>query len=448
MTGNHDVAIAGAGLGGLAAAIFLRKAGLSVLCIEPEPFPRARVGESLDWSSPRLLQELGLSREFLIDQQIATYKRNIQISPWGGSTWIAQPEEWFRSRPIGFEIMTLHVDRAELDLRLYHRAEEAGAEFVWDRVAHVHTHDDRVIELTTGTGRRITAAWFLDNSGQARLFARAFRIPKIDYGQRKVCLWTYFNCSPRNQGTSFYADTANDEYLTWIWEIPITPSTLSVGCVMPAWRVKQQSQNGVDVDAILRQELLKYPRLAKLLEQQQALQISRCAFRNYVSESACGANWLMIGESASLPDPLTANGVTACFRHARESTRLIQAAFGRRSLSVKQQTLYNSRVRHMGHAFNHSIETSIYDWPIRKGLGALPSQKIYTAFSYSINALYTRFAPEGWITTRLFQLLLYAVGVWMESWAFAGRIASWFRRSFKPQILSSHSTPVGNKYEV
>lgn len=448
MSGNYDVAIVGAGLGGLAAAIFLQKAGLSVLCIECEPFPRARVGESLDWSSPRLLQELGLPREFLIDEGIATYKRNIQVSPFGGSPWIAQPEEWFRRRPLGFEIMTLHVDRTQLDLRLYHKAKDAGAEFVWDRVGHVHTDHGRVVELTTGTGRRITAPWFLDNSGQARLFARAFKIPKIEYGQRKVCWWTYFNCPPRNQGTSFYADTANDEYLTWIWEIPITPSTLSVGCVMPAERVKQRRQNGVDVDAILRQELLKYPRLAELLERQQALQISRCSFQSYVSESACSANWLMIGESASLPDPLTANGVTASFRHAREAVRLIQDAFGRRFLSIKQQTLYNSRVRHMGHAFNHSIETSIYDWPIRKGLGALPSQKVYTTFSYSINALYTRFEPEGWITTRLFQLLLYVVAMWMEGWAFAGRTASWFRRSFKPRLLGSQSTPVGTKYEV
>jgi len=56
---DYDVAIAGAGLGGLAASIFLRRAGLSVVCVEPDPFPRARVGESLDWSSPRLLEALG-----------------------------------------------------------------------------------------------------------------------------------------------------------------------------------------------------------------------------------------------------------------------------------------------------------------------------------------------------------------------------------------------------
>ena len=39
---EYDVAVVGAGLGGLAAGIFLRRAGLRVA-----PFPHARVGESL-----------------------------------------------------------------------------------------------------------------------------------------------------------------------------------------------------------------------------------------------------------------------------------------------------------------------------------------------------------------------------------------------------------------
>ena len=448
MTANYDVAIAGAGLGGLAASIFLRQAGLSVVCVEPEQFPRPRVGESLDWSSPRLLKALGLPREFLIEEKIATYKRNIKISPLGGSAWKAQPKDWFRNKPLRFEIMTLHVDRVELDRRLYDKTADAGVEFVWDRVEEIEKEGQRITGFRTGSGRRITAAWFLDNSGQARLFGRAFQIPKVDYGRQKVCLWTYFECAPRNQGTSFYADTVNDEYLTWIWEIPISPRELSIGLVMPAEKMKAYRRGGAEVEAVLREELAKYPALAELLQHPRPLEISRCSFQSYVSATTCGPNWLMVGEAASLADPLTANGVTAAFRHGEESAKLIRAAAGKRDLSRKQRTLYDSRVRHMGHAFNHSIETSIYDWPIRKGLGAMPSQKVYTAFSYTINALYTRIAPEGWLKTRLFQALLYGVAGWMEAWAMAGRVAAWFRRVFEQRRRDTHSGPVRSKYEA
>lgn len=58
---RYDVVVVGAGLGGLAVAIFLACAGRRVVCIEPEPFPRERVGESLDWSTPALLRALGLA---------------------------------------------------------------------------------------------------------------------------------------------------------------------------------------------------------------------------------------------------------------------------------------------------------------------------------------------------------------------------------------------------
>ena len=100
---RSDVIIAGAGLGGLAAAIHLRRAGLSVVCIEPEPFPHAKVGESFDWSAPRLLQSLGLSAKQLVDEGMAIYKRGIRVEAVGRSPWDAQPAAWFARKPLEFE---------------------------------------------------------------------------------------------------------------------------------------------------------------------------------------------------------------------------------------------------------------------------------------------------------------------------------------------------------
>ena len=55
-----DVLIAGAGVAGLAAAIALARRGLRVRCIDPTRPPRQRVGESLDWSAPSLLETIGV----------------------------------------------------------------------------------------------------------------------------------------------------------------------------------------------------------------------------------------------------------------------------------------------------------------------------------------------------------------------------------------------------
>src|SRR5512135_349227 len=83
---NYDVAIAGAGLGGMASAIFLRQTGARVVCIEPEAFPHARVGESFDWSTPALLKALGLPRDELVAENIGIYKKKIRLFP------ISRPE--------------------------------------------------------------------------------------------------------------------------------------------------------------------------------------------------------------------------------------------------------------------------------------------------------------------------------------------------------------------
>ena len=45
----------------MAASIHLSKAGLRVLCVEPDVADTSSVGESLDWSAPGLLQVLGLT---------------------------------------------------------------------------------------------------------------------------------------------------------------------------------------------------------------------------------------------------------------------------------------------------------------------------------------------------------------------------------------------------
>ena len=64
--------VIGGGLCGKAASLQLAQAGLRVICIEPEGRPiRPAVGESLDWSAPALLSDLGLPMEDLIAARMA-----------------------------------------------------------------------------------------------------------------------------------------------------------------------------------------------------------------------------------------------------------------------------------------------------------------------------------------------------------------------------------------
>ena len=69
-TNRADVTVIGSGLAGMAASFHLARAGYHVTCIEPDMGSKQPVGESLDWSAPALLQELGLSTDGAIRDKI------------------------------------------------------------------------------------------------------------------------------------------------------------------------------------------------------------------------------------------------------------------------------------------------------------------------------------------------------------------------------------------
>ena len=322
---RYDVAIIGAGIAGLAASVLLRNAGLSVICLDGQAHPHRKVGESLDWSSPRLLGRVGIDVDALIADEIATPKKNIVVCELGKEAWTATPPPAIRRRPLRFETVTLHVDRAALDARLFDHASALGTAFIWERVTSVDTAGERVTGCSTAAGRRVEARWYIDASGTARVLSRAMAIPIVGYGRPKVCLWTYFDTPPLYDGTAFFIDN-RDAYLSWVWDIPISPRRTSVGFVLPAETLRARRRDGTPVETILREELVRYPRFRGLLEEQPALEVESTSFQAYVTARVCGSNWLMIGEAASMPDPLTGNGLTSGMRHARHAVDAILAA--------------------------------------------------------------------------------------------------------------------------
>ena len=93
-----------------------------------------------------------------------------------------------------------------------------------------------------------------------------WRIPIVPYGRQKVCLWTYFDTPPLHDGTAFFVDN-RDAYLSWVWDIPISPRQTSVGFVLPAESAARPPPcTAARSSTILREELARHPRFRGLLE--------------------------------------------------------------------------------------------------------------------------------------------------------------------------------------
>src|SRR5450755_3425047 len=89
-----DVTVIGGGLAGKAASLHLARAGLQVVCIEPSESGRQAVGESLDWSSPELLNALGFPMDELVRSQMATWKKHVILKMRDGAPENYVPLPW------------------------------------------------------------------------------------------------------------------------------------------------------------------------------------------------------------------------------------------------------------------------------------------------------------------------------------------------------------------
>lgn len=405
--GRTDVTIIGGGLAGMAAAIHLAKAGLRVLCIESDPEEKVVIGESLDWSAPELLRGLGLPMEALVAKGIATYKRHVVAILSDGCAQQYVPSEWLGNPPWNIELRTLHVDRAQLKVALREILLSHGVTFIADRVSGVESDKKRITALTTEGGKRIDSPWFIDASGYAAsLLPRTFHLPAYAQGPVKIAIWSYFAVPDSTEGTTLYLDRNEPAYTEWVWEIPIQSDKISVGYVSPAHEIKMKRQQGKTIEEIYREKLSLVPRLQRLLQADHGSTPFVTSFRCRAHRGIAGPNWLIIGEAASMIDPMTANGVTAALRHAAEASSLITKYFQRGRLPLLARVAYSRRVQAMTKFFNSGIEKIIYDWPIRNTIGLLRAGHVYTVPAWTINVIYSRLQPSGIVGTELFSLFL------------------------------------------
>lgn len=402
-----DVTVIGGGIAGMAASIHLAKAGLKVLCIGPELNGSQAVGESLDWSAPALLGALGLPMQRLIDDEIATYKRHVILKLGSGGERHYVPAAWLGRPPFNLELRTLHVDRPRLNEALRDIAMFYGVRHLYGKVANVEIDGRRVVAVNTVEGHRIICSRYIDASGSAAsVLSRAFKLPVHEYGPRKVAVWSYFKVREPGEGTTLYAQGANCSYMEWIWEVPINPGTVSVGYVTTGDVMKAKRQQGRGVEEIYREELERFPRFDKLLREADAVAPFTTSFRCRVHGNVAGPNWLIVGESAAMVDPMTSNGVTAALRHASEASSLLIRYRNRERLPWLATTMYSKRVEGLAKFFNCGIEKVVYDSPIRSRIGALTAGDVYTVPAWSMNTVYARMRPEGVVGTLLFNCLL------------------------------------------
>ena len=366
-----DVLVIGGGLAGLATSIHLARAGLSVTCVQSDEFRPDLVGESLDWSAPDLLKGIGVPVDMLMQRGIATSKQHVMLRLLNGSERHYVPATWLAGSPFNVSLDTIHVDRDALAQIIRDVVERELVQMISDQVIRVEQKAGRIISVATKHGLQLHARWFVDASGgTTRLFARTFSLPSREYGPGKVAMWDYFSTTgPTVDGTILYCASPTAKYMDWIWQIPIRNGLLSVGYVSTGETIKQQRQSGLDVPEIYEARLREFPALGSLLTAAEQIAPRVTSFRCRVHKKVSGPNWLIVGEAASMVDPMTSNGATAALRHAQEAAALLIRSRNASRLPRMAAAAYAWRVNDVSAFFNSLIENIVYEASIRARVG-------------------------------------------------------------------------------
>ena len=203
-----DVAIVGAGPAGTATAISCLRAGLRVVILERERFPRERPGETLHPGVEPLLRRLGV----LDRVSRAGFLRHEGI-------WVRWEDSSPRFVPYGADEngawKGFQAWGADLDAILLEHARRLGAQIVQPcRALDVTASRDRIDGLKTSEGGVVEARFVVDAAGSRHWLARRLGLSIRHLSPRLIARFGYLKgtCRYRDSAPAIVADESG-----WTW---------------------------------------------------------------------------------------------------------------------------------------------------------------------------------------------------------------------------------------
>lgn len=308
-TERTDVIVIGGGPGGSTAAAALARAGIAVVLLEREHFPRPHVGESLLPASMPVLEAIGaieaVEAAGFLKKWGATMVWGTASEPWAWffrETNTRWPHSYQVERAVFDDILLRNAAANGVDVREGHRVVEVieSAEGALQGVRFV---DD------AGATGEIRADIVVDASGQASVIGRARGERQWDDFFRNLAIYGYFEGAGRldgEQSNNILVEAFDDG---WAWTIPLRDGINSVGVVLDSERA-QAALREVSPTALLGASLRKAPNTWSLVEHAR-LQDEPNVIKDwsYASDQVVGDGWILVGDAACFVDPLFSSGV-------------------------------------------------------------------------------------------------------------------------------------------
>lgn len=313
---DYDVIVVGGGPGGATATAFMAEAGLDVLLLEKDAFPRDKVcGDAISGKSVDVLRRLGVVDEVLATEQVGSWGVTFG-GPYGDEVAIPFTEELGRRVPPGFV-----CTRETFDNVLFERAARSSAD-VWEQASvtgllRANGEDDgpvtgvkvkRKIDGRKSTIEEIAAPLVVGADGAYSAVARELGMDQLDEGHYCAGLRSYWQgvtgFHEHNHVELHFVDEAIPGYF---WIFPLPDGRANVGIGMLSRVIKQ---NDIDLKGLLRQ-CIEHPRFEERFAQAEQIGSIKGWGLPLGSQprTMAGAGWMLVGDAASLIDPFSGEGI-------------------------------------------------------------------------------------------------------------------------------------------
>lgn len=318
-----DVFIIGGGPAGSIAAAKLVQAGYNVELVEKVKFPRFVIGESL----------LPRCNELLENANMLEAVENAGFQFKGG---VAFENESNDLKVIHFENnmgqkhnSSFQVRRETFDNLLLEEAKRFGANVTIESEVTAYDEDANIVTVVhkDGSEEKYHAKKVIDASGYGRVLPRLLDLDTNSHlAQRDAIFCRVENDIRHTDGTDgyIYVYIVGDND-AWIWNIPLSPTVISVGIVCTDEYYKSFDK---DPQAFWEHIVENDPHASKRYA--NATRINEVGFIGGYSSNVTrmfGDNFVMVGNATEFLDPVFSSGVTLALESGSKAAELTIAEF-------------------------------------------------------------------------------------------------------------------------
>ncbi|MGV3755066.1 MAG: NAD(P)/FAD-dependent oxidoreductase [Verrucomicrobiota bacterium] len=337
----YDIIVIGGGPGGSSSACYLLQAGLKVLLLEREHFPRFHIGESLLPYNRRIFEEIGVQSKLEAAGFLRKFGAQFHLGNGSKGTKFVFKEGRFTKFS-----EAIQVERAVFDDILLKHAAEQGAEVREGWTVKRVEQGTEIAEVLAASDKGETvsfkARYIIDASGRGNMTGNQEGIREVHPRLKKLAVFGHFKGVKRDEGPKETDTIIVRLDNKWFWIIPLTAEKTSVGCVMDnaEFGALKQSPREVFqrfVDASL-------PMRERMMNAELCGQVQTTGDFSYRNKSFYGPRLLRVGDAAGFMDPIFSAGVFLAMFSGKLAAQAIIETLKRKDNPIPRFQAYERRV--------------------------------------------------------------------------------------------------------